>query len=152
MPTKIFGPDKSGISSGTFPDISEAGSSSSGTEARFIEPSSSSNSLAAILESKPFTSPDMRLSSTPMNSSGTISNEVWPTVFPKTLNIFDGSLNGLLEDSGIPRDSSGRAFTHPNYLGDVYPFLNERSVDEGQNKALPSREGKIIEKKGEYLC
>jgi hypothetical protein len=130
MPTKIFGPDKSGISSGTFPDISEAGSSSSGTEAPFIGLNSSSNSLEAILESKPFISRDMRLSSTPMNLSGATSNEVWPTVFPKTLNIFDNSLNGLLEDSGVPRDFSGRAFTHPNYLGhDVYPLLNERSVE-----------------------
>ena len=128
-PTKTFGRDKLDNSFGTFGVTSKARLSSSGTEALSTGPSSSSNSLEAVLESRPFTSRDMRLNLTPMNLSGQTSSEAWQTAFPETLSIFDNSLTGRLEDFGIPRDSYGRAFTHRIYRGhDLYPLLNESSV------------------------
>jgi hypothetical protein len=130
MPTRTFEPDKSGSSSNTFVGTSKARLSFSGTEALSTEPSLSSDSLEAILESKPFTSQDMRLSLTPMNLSGQTSSEVWQTAFPKILSIFDSSLMDRLEDFGIPKDSYGRAFTHQTYRGhDMYPLFNEISVE-----------------------
>ena len=104
MPTKTFEPNKSGSSSDTFVVTSKARSSFFGTEARSTEPSSSSNSLKAILESSLFTSQDMRLSLIPMNLSGQTLNEILQTAFPETLSILDSSLIDPLEDFDIPRN------------------------------------------------
>jgi len=126
MPTRTFEPDKSGSSSDTFAATSKARSFFSGTEARSTGPSSSNDSLGAILESRPFTSRDMRPSLIPMNLSGPTSNGIWPTAFPETLSILGSSLTGHWEDFAIPRDSYGRAFMHQTYRGyKVYPLFNE---------------------------
>ena len=129
MSTGTSGLDKSDNSSGIFVDTSRAPLFSSGTEVLSTGQSSSIDSLGNILESIPSTSRDTRLSLTPMNLSGQISNEDWQTASLKTLNTLDGSLIGRLEDSGIPRGSYGRAFTRQTYRGhNVYPLFNESSV------------------------
>ncbi len=101
-PTRTFGPDKSGSSSDIFAVTSKARSSFFGTEARSTEPNSSNDSLEAILESKPFTSRDMRLSLIPMNLSGQTSSEIWQTAFPETLSTFDSSLTTPGKTSAFP--------------------------------------------------
>ena len=130
MSTETSGLDKSDNSSGIFVDTSKAPSFSSGIEVLSTGQSSSIDFLRNILESIPFTFRDTRLSLTQMNLSGQISNEDWQTASLKTLSTLDGSLFGRLEDSGIPRGSYGRAFTHQTYRGhNVYPLFNESSVN-----------------------
>ena len=129
IPIRTSGPDKSDTSSGIFAAASKALSFSSGTEAPSTRPSSSSDSLKAILESTPFTSRDMRLNSTRTSLSGQISSEDWPTASQETPSILENSLTGHLADSGSLRDSYGLAFTHRTYRGhDLYPLFNESSV------------------------
>jgi hypothetical protein len=129
IPIRTSEPNKPDSSFGIFVATSEALSFFSGTEAPSTEPNSSNDFLEAALESTPFTFQDTHPSLIPMNLSGQASSEDWQTASLKTLSILDGSLIGRLEDSGIPRDSYGRVFTHRTYRGhDVYPLFNESSV------------------------
>ncbi len=122
-------PDKSDNSSDIFASISKVPSFFFGTEALFIKPDSSTNSLKNTLEFIPFTFRDTRPSLIPMNLSGQTSSEIWQTASLKTPGILDDSLTGRLEDSDIPRNSYGLASTRLTYRShDVYPLFNESLV------------------------
>lgn len=75
------------------------------------------SSCESTLACTPISFPAMPRNLTRMSSFGTTSNELWPTVRPKTCVTLSGSFIRRSSGCANPRSFFGRASTHPIFRG-----------------------------------